>query len=78
MDLDQHTRSSVILEEIYNGLGPLMDTVEREDSIVYQYGSDVTELSDSDWVILKLLYSEEVKAGMDQETCEEVLRSLYW
>jgi len=78
VDLDQHTRSSVILEEIYNGLGPLMDTVEREDSIVYQYGSDVTELSDSDWVILKLLYSEEVKAGMDQETCEEVLRSLYW
>ena len=33
-DLNQYLRNSVILEEIYNGLGPVQDTEVRPDSII--------------------------------------------
>ena len=76
-DISQTIRDSVIPEEIINLLG-LNDTVLRKDSIVYQYGSEVTELSEVDWVILKLLYHPEIKCGMNAAACEKVIRKLYY
>lgn len=76
-DIDQKIRDSVIPEEIVNALG-LNDTILRKDSIVYQYSSTATELSDVDFVILKLLYHPNMRRGMDAKACEAVIRELYY
>ena len=76
-DADQKTRESVIPEEIVNLLG-ISDTALRADSITYQYGSDVTELSAVDWAIIKLLYNPAIKCGMTAAQCEPIIRELYY
>ena len=76
-DIDQAIRNSVIIEEIINCLG-FNDTELRPDSIVYQYGSDVTRLSDIDLALIRLLYHPEIRCGMDVRQCREVLLRLYY
>lgn len=76
-DLDQDTRTSILLEEIVNMLG-ITDTVLREDSIVYQYSNDNMALSDVDWLILKLLYSTDIYCGMNAEGCRPIIEELYY
>jgi hypothetical protein len=76
-DIDQSTRTSVLIEEIINMLG-VSDTVLRTDSIVYQYSNDNTALSDIDWLILKLLYHPEIQCGMDLDGCRTVIEELYY
>ena len=44
----------MLVEEVINLLG-INDTVLREDSIVYQYSSDITAPSEIDWVLIRLL-----------------------
>ena len=77
-DLDQYLRNSVILEEIYNGLGLIPDTSLREDSIIYSEFSEPQELTKIDELLLRLLYSEEIKTGMSAKECEEVIRQIYY
>ena len=77
-DLDQHLRNSVILEELYNGLGPIQDTNLRPDSIIYSAFSEPQELTEIDKLILKLLYHPDLKCGMNAEECEAVIRTLYY
>jgi len=77
-DLDQHLRNSVILEEIYNSLGPIQDTLLRSDSIIYSGFSEPQELTKIDELILKLLYNPLLTPGMNKEQCEEVIRNLYY
>ncbi len=76
-DIDQTTRNSVLIEEIINLLG-LSDTVLREDSIVYQYSDSNTSLSDVDLVILKLMYNPAIQCGMNADTCNAVIKKLYY
>ena len=76
-DLDQRTRSSILIEEIINTLG-ITDTVLRTDSIVYQYSNDNLALSDVDWVILKLLYDPAIECGMAADRCAEIVEALYY
>ena len=76
-DIDQDTRISILIEEIVNMLG-VSDTELRKDSIVYQYSNDNTTLSDVDWVILKLLYSPKIKCGMNADTCNDIIKKLYY
>ena len=76
-DLDQYVRNSVILEEIYNVLGPAQDTVLRTDSIIYSEYSEPQELTDVDKLILKLLYHPDLQCGMNADECETVIRQLY-
>ena len=68
----------MILEEIYNGLGPLNDTWERKTSIIYAGYSTPQWLSEEDQLILKLLYHPMMKCGMNAEACEAVIRQLYY
>lgn len=75
-DIDQTTRNSVILEEIYNGLGPVQDT-ERTDSIIYTGFSTPQWLTDVDILILQLLYHPDIRPGMNAQQCEQVIRNLY-
>lgn len=71
-------RTSVLLEEIINGIGATNDTLYREDSILYQYGSEVTFPSDMDWTIIQMIYDPALRPGMDEEACKEALRGVYW
>ena len=76
-DIDQSTRTSVLLEEIVNMLG-ITDTIQRTDSIVYQYSNDNTALSDIDWLILKLLYDPAIQCGMGFDSCRAIIQQLYY
>lgn len=76
-DVDQYTRNSVLLEEVINGLG-ITDTNLRPDSITYQGFSQTQELSDMDWLILRLLYHPDIKCGMNLEQCKAVIEALYY
>ena len=77
-DVDQQTRNSVILEEIYNGLGPVQDTGLRLDSIIYSGFSVPQQLTAVDELILRLLYHPDMRCGMDGAACEELIRRLYY
>lgn len=77
-DIGQYTRNSVILEEIYNGLGPVQDTNIREDSICYSGFSEPQSLTEIDELILRLLYHPDILCGMNAEECEAVIRNLYY
>ena len=77
-DLNQYLRNSVILEEIYNGLGPIQDTALRPDSIIYSGFSDPQQLTEIDELILKLLYHPLIRCGMNAAECEAVIRQLYY
>lgn len=77
-DLNQTLRNSVILEEIYNGLGPIQDTQLRPDSIIYSEYSEPQRLTEVDELILKLLYHPQLQCGMNAAECEAVIRQLYY
>ena len=77
-DLEQSLRNSVILEEIYNGLGPIQDTDLRLNSIIYQGFSQPQWLSLEDELLIKLLYHPDIRPGMSAEQCEQVIRTLYY
>ena len=76
--LDQYIRNSVILEELYNGLGPVQDTELRPDSLIYAGYSEPQSLTEIDELILKLLYHPDMQPGMTQEEAEAVIRELYY
>lgn len=77
-DLNQYVRNSVILEEIYNGLGPIQDTDLRNDSIIYAGYSEPQKLTEMDELILELLYQPQMICGMDEQSCGDVIRQLYY
>lgn len=77
-DVEQEIRNSVILEEIYNGLGPINDTELRLNSVIYAGFSTPQSLSEEDKLILKLLYHPQMRCGMDAAQCEAVIRQLYY
>ena len=77
-DLEQTLRNSVILEEIYNGLGPIQDTQLRTDSIIFAGFSQPQQLTEIDQLLLQLLYDPAIQCGMNAETCESVIRQVYY
>lgn len=77
-DIEQEIRDSVIIEEIYNGLGPVQDTDVRVDSIIYSGFTTPQEITEVDDVILRLLYHPDIKCGMNADDCADVIRNLYY
>ena len=77
-DIPQTVRSSVILEELYNGLGPVQDTELRTDSIIWSGYSEPQWMTAEDMLILRLLYHPTLDPGMDREGCAEAIRALYY
>lgn len=77
-EIGQYLRNSVILEELYNCLGPMQDTVLRADSIITQEYAEPQKLSQVDELILMLLYHPDILCGMDAGECEAVIRQLYY
>ena len=76
-DIGQQLRNSVILEELYNGLGPIQDTTLRPDSIIWSGYSDPQTLTEIDELILRLLYHPRMECGMDAQACADVIREIY-
>ena len=77
-DLDQYVRNSVIMEEIYNGLGPIQDTNLRSDSLIWSGYSTPQGMTQVDMLIMKLLYHPNIRCGMNAQQCEKVIRELYY
>ena len=77
-DLSQELRNSVILEEIYNGLGPIQDTELRSDSLIWSGYSTPQAMTQVDMLIMKLLYHPNIRCGMNAQQCEKVIRELYY
>jgi hypothetical protein len=76
-DLPQSLRNSVILEELYNGLGPIQDTALRPDSIIYAEYAEPQRLTEVDELVLRLLYHPDMCPGMDVAQCEAIIREIY-
>lgn len=76
-DMDEDVRESVLIEEVINMLG-ITDTQTRDDSITYQYSSTNTKLSEMDWIIVKLLYHDDIRTSMNAEECHEIIKKLYY
>ena len=68
----------MILEEVYNGLGPIQDSSLREDSLIYSGYSEPQELTDIDELLLRILYHPDLKAGMDSGECAEIIHQIYY
>ena len=77
-DISQTVRSSVILEELYNCLGPIQDTDLREDSLIWSGYSEPQWMTEEDMLILRLLYHPALEPGMDRQSCAEGIRALYY
>ena len=75
-DIDQRTRNTVIIEEIYNQLGPVQDTDTRKDSVIYQHSNENSVMSDVDLLILQLLYHPDIQCGMSADECERIINGL--
>ena len=76
-DLDQQVRNSVILEELYNGLGPVQDTWLRPESLIYAGYSTPQWMTNIDKVILQLLYHPDMACGMNEAECAAIIQNLY-
>ena len=72
-DITQQERSHLIREELAQSLGSMNDSDKYNDSIFYQEWTDVTEFSEIDRTVIKLLYLKKIKPGMSKE---QVLNSL--
>ena len=77
-EISQELRNSVILEELYNALGPIQDTALREDSIIYAGYSEPQCLTQTDELLLKLLYHPTLTCGMTYDQCADAIRALYY
>ena len=77
-EIEQYVRNSVIIEEIYNGLGPVQDTWLRSDSIIYAEYTTPQQMTEVDKVIMELLYHPDIKCGMNEVECAKVIRKLYY
>ena len=77
-DLTQDRRTPILLQELYHSLGFLQDTKLRTESIIHEYDTPVSELTDIDLLLLKLLYHPKIQCGMTEVQCEYIIRELYY
>jgi hypothetical protein len=71
----QQERSHLIREELTQSLGLMRDSIKYPDSIFYARWTEVTEYSELDKAIIKMLYSDEIEPNMTQSEAREVLES---
>ncbi|MBU0530017.1 DUF2927 domain-containing protein [bacterium] len=71
--ITQKERSHLIREELTQSLGLMNDSNKYKNSVFYQEWTDVTDFSEIDKSIIKLLYQKKVKPGMSKEQVLKVL-----
>ena len=74
-EITQNERSHLIREELTQSLGLMNDSDKYEDSIFYQEWTDVTEYSEIDKSVIKLLYNKKIKAGMAKADVLKILNN---
>ena len=72
-DITQQERSHLIREELTQSLGLMNDSNKYNDSIFYQEWTDLTELSEIDKAVIKLLYHKKIKPGMSKDQVLNIL-----
>ncbi|KAM3094435.1 DUF2927 domain-containing protein [Phormidesmis sp. 146-12] len=72
----QKERSHLIREELTQSLGLMQDSNRYADSMFYQPWTDVTQYSSLDRALIKMLYSPQIRPGMNQAQVINVLNSL--
>ncbi|MCT7953097.1 DUF2927 domain-containing protein [Ancylothrix sp. C2] len=70
----QKERSHLIREELTQAFGLPADSDKYPDSIFYQQWTDITEYSSLDKKLIKMLYSPQVKPGMNESQLEKLWR----
>ncbi len=71
----QVQRDHLILEETTQGLGLLNDSPRYMDSIYQVEWTEVQSLTPMDWLLVKMLYSPVVRAGMKQDEALPALKA---
>ena len=66
-DQAEEARSHLIREELTQALGLMRDSNSRPKSIFYQKWTTVTEYSDIDREVIRILYLDDVAAGMTRD-----------
>lgn len=74
-NLDDSIKKSVIAEEILHSIGLKNDTKNIADSVLYEYGSKVEELSDYDLLACQILYSKYINYGMSDIMVKDILKN---
>jgi len=72
-EITQNERSHLIREELTQSLGLMNDSDKYKDSMFYQEWTDVTEFSDIDRAVIKLLYLKKIKPGMTKDQIVKIL-----
>ncbi len=72
-ELTQKERSHLIREELTQSLGLMNDSKKYNDSIFYQDWTTVTEFSEMDRAVIKLLYLKKTTPGMSKEQVLNIL-----
>ena len=72
-EITQQERSHLIREELTQSLGLMNDSDKYNDSIFYQEWTDVTEFSETDRAVIKLLYLKKINPGMSKEQVLKIL-----
>ena len=72
-DVSQTERSHLIREELTQAMGLLKDSLRYADSIFYQGWTSTTDYSPLDQAVIQMLYSPEIRPGMDGRQVEAAL-----
>jgi len=73
VDITQKERSHLICEELAQSLGLMNDSNKYEDSIFYQEWTEITEFSEIDRAVIKLLYLNNITHGLSKEQVLKIL-----
>ena len=74
--ITQEARSHLIREEITQSLGLMNDSWRFPESIYYQGWTSTTSYTDLDFIVLEMLYRDEITAGMSEAEAIAILREL--
>lgn len=74
----QTQRDSILLHEVMHALGFCDESYLRIESVLYAYYTPLSQLTDLDILLLKLLYDPKIKCGMNAVQCEYIIRELYY
>jgi hypothetical protein len=72
-EVTQQERSHLIREELTQSLGLMNDSDKYNDSIFFQEWTEVTDFSEIDRAVIKLLYLNKIKPGMSKEQVLKIL-----
>jgi uncharacterized protein YgiM (DUF1202 family) len=74
-EVNQRERAHLIREEVTQALGLMRDSDRYSDSIFYQRWTDVTEYSELDKAVIRMLYQPQVRPGMTRSQVVQALNS---